>query len=58
MKPREEEIKNIIRNMQPDIKQIPSYNVEAANIVKRGIDQKHAFRAEMNTFKPKSKLLS
>ena len=58
MKPREEEIKKIIRNMQPDIKNVPNYNAEAANIVKRGIDQKYAFRAETNAFKPKSKLLS
>jgi hypothetical protein len=58
MIPKEEEIKKIIRNMQPEIKRTPNYNEVAADIVKRGIDQKHAFRAESNPFKPKSKLLS
>jgi len=51
------ELNKVIRDMQPDIKRAPNYNEVAANIVKQGIDQKHAFRAENNPFKPKSKLL-
>ena len=51
------ELGKIIRDMQPDIKRAPNYNEAAANIVKQGIDQKHAFRVENNPFKPKSKLL-
>jgi len=51
------ELGKVIRDMQPDIKRAPNYNEAAANIVKKGIDQKHAFRAENNPFKPKSKLL-
>jgi len=51
------ELSKVIRDMQPDIKRAPNYNQAAANIVKQGIDQKHAFRAEANPFKPKSKLL-
>ena len=51
------ELSKVIRDMQPDIKKSPNYNEAAANIVKQGIDQKHAFRAENNPFKPKSKLL-
>ncbi len=51
------ELSKVIRDMQPDITKSPSYNEAAANIVKQGIDQKHAFRAENNPFKPKSKLL-
>ena len=51
------ELSKVIRDMQPDIKKSPNYNEAAANIVKQGIDQKHAFRAENNPFKPKIKLL-
>jgi hypothetical protein len=51
------ELGKVIRDMQPDITKSPNYNQAAANIVKQGIDQKHAFRAENNPFKPKSKLL-
>ncbi len=51
------ELGKVIRDMQPDIKRAPNYNEAAAYIVKQGIDQKHAFRAENNPFKPKSKLL-
>jgi hypothetical protein len=51
------ELGKVIRDMQPDIKRAPNYNEAAANIVKQGINQKHAFRAENNPFKPKSKLL-
>jgi hypothetical protein len=51
------ELGKVIRDMQPEIKRVPNYNEAAANIVKQGIDQKHAFRAENNPFKPKSKLL-
>jgi hypothetical protein len=51
------ELGKVIRDMQPDIKKSPNYNEAAANIVKQGIDQKHAFRVENNPFKPKSKLL-
>jgi hypothetical protein len=51
------ELSKVIRDMQPDITRSPNYNEAAANIVKQGIDQKHAFRAENNPFKPKSKLL-
>jgi hypothetical protein len=51
------ELGKVIRDMQPDITKSPNYNAAAANIVKQGIDQKHAFRAENNPFKPKSKLL-
>jgi hypothetical protein len=51
------ELSKVIKDMQPDIRRTPNYNEAAANIVKQGIDQKHAFRAENNPFKPKSKLL-
>ena len=51
------ELSKVIRDMQPDITKSPNYNESAASIVKQGIDQKHAFRAENNPFKPKSKLL-
>jgi len=51
------ELGKVIRDMQPDIKRDANYNAAAANIVKQGIDQKHAFRVENNPFKPKSKLL-
>lgn len=51
------ELGKVIRDMQPDFKRAPNYNAAAADIVKKGIDQKHAFRAENNPFKPKSKLL-
>lgn len=52
-----EELGKVIRSMQTDITKSPNYNASAAQIVKQGIDQKHAFRAENNPFKPKSKLL-
>lgn len=52
-----EELGKVIRSMQTDITKSPNYNSMAADIVKQGIDQKHAFRAENNPFKPKSKLL-
>jgi hypothetical protein len=51
------ELSKVIRDMQPDITKSPNYNQAAASIVKQGINQKHAFRAENNPFKPKSKLL-
>ena len=53
----QDELKKVIRDMQPDIKRAPNYNEAAANIVQQGISQKHAFRAENAPFKPKSKLL-
>lgn len=53
----QQELGKVIRDMTPDVKRAPNYNEVAANIVKQGIDQKHAFRAENNPFKPKSKLL-
>lgn len=57
MKANDQEIKKIIRDMQPSIKNTPGYNEVAANIVKNGVNEKNAFRAETNPFKPKSKLL-
>jgi hypothetical protein len=53
-----EELKKVIQGMQTDITKNPNYNVMAADIVKRGVDQKNAFRAENAAFKPKGKLLS
>ena len=53
----QQELGKVIRDMTPEVKRAPNYNEAAANIVKQGIDQKHAFRAENNPFKPKSKLL-
>lgn len=58
MKINQNEIGKVIRDMQPETKRTPNYNEAAANIVKQGVDQKHAFRAENNPFKPKGKLLS
>lgn len=53
-----EELNKVIRSMQTDITKSPNYNAMAADIVKQGVSQKNAFRAESNSFKPKSKLLS
>ena len=53
-----EELGKVIRSMQNDFTKSPNYNAMAADIVKKGVDAKHAFRAENNTFKPKGKLLS
>lgn len=53
-----EELGKVIRSMQTDITKSPNYNSMAADIVKQGVSQKNAFRAENNSFKPKSKLLS
>ncbi len=53
-----EELGKVIRDMQSDVTKQPNYNVMAADIVKQGINQKNAFRAENAAFKPKGKLLS
>ncbi len=53
-----EELNKVIRGMQSDITKSPNYNSMAADIVKQGVSQKNAFRAENNSFKPKSKLLT
>jgi len=53
-----EELNKVIRGMQNDVTKQPNYNAMAADIVKKGVDAKHAFRAENNPFKPKGKLLS
>lgn len=53
-----EELGKVIRSMQTDITKSPNYNSMAADIVKNGVSQKNAFRAESNPFKPKGKLLS
>lgn len=53
-----EELKKVIQSMQNDVTKQPNYNAMAAEIVKNGVDAKHAFRAENNPFKPKGKLLS
>lgn len=52
-----EELGKVIRSMQTDITKSPNYNSMAADIVKQGVSEKHAFRVENNPFKPKSKLL-
>jgi hypothetical protein len=53
-----EELKKVIQGMQTDITKSPNYNAMAADIVKQGVNQKNAFRAENAAFKPKGKLLS
>lgn len=53
-----EELKKVIQGMQTDITKSPNYNAMAADIVKQGVNQKNAFRAENAPFKPKRKLLS
>lgn len=57
MKINQDEIGKIVREMQPNIKNNPSYNEAAAKIVQSGIADKLEARAQNNPFKPKSKLL-